>query len=696
MPVPPPVTTAIRPSNRSTCPSSVGGRPSSTDRRTVLAGAGPDRVVRLRSAAGRGYRPAHGTRTTDPADRRQTTSACARRSRWPTCRRCCRRSAMATGDLSLLRPDLRIDPLLMIEEQGGLTPEQQQQVRELALADADPVPRLAAVSLRRHPTATTFHTIVEYLAGGLPSEEYVPMMQEEMALTDDFRSAHWRKEDDRAEPRLPRRDRRLRHVRNRRRVPTPAGRRRLRRAREEPRRRRHVVREPVPRLSRRHPEPLLQLLVRAARRLAVLLLAAPGAAPLLRGVRRRVRDPPEHPHGHRGDARCRGTTSPACGRSSSPAPTAPRSTLTAHAVISAVGQLNRPSLPTIEGARASPARRSTPPSGTTTSTSPASGSASSAPAARACAVHPDHRRAGRRSSRSSSARRTGCSPSRTTTTSVPEGFQYLLGHVPYYRQLYRFWLFWRSAESLRPIAEVDPSWPRSGALGQRAQRHDAPAAHRGDHGAVPRASRPARQGPARLPAGGEADRRRQRRVRAGAPPRQRRADDDGHRADHAAGRRDRRRRAARVRRADLRDRVPVDAVPDADEGRRARRRRPPRLVGRRRPRVPRHDRARASRTSSCSTGRTRTSSSTAASSGSPSARSATSWTASGRSSPTSTRRSTCKPEVHDAYNDEVDAENRRMVWGVADVNSWYKNAKGRVDAELAVPAARVLEADERQ
>ena len=42
---------------------------------------------------------------------------------------------------------------------------------------------------------------------------------------------------------------------------------------------------------------------------------------------------------------------------------------------------------------------------------------------------------------------------------VPQGFQYLLGHVPYYRQWYRFWLFWKSAELLRPMAEVDPDWP---------------------------------------------------------------------------------------------------------------------------------------------------------------------------------------------------------------------------------------------
>jgi 4-hydroxyacetophenone monooxygenase len=33
--------------------------------------------------------------------------------------------------------------------------------------------------------------------------------------------------------------------------------------------------------------------------------------------------------------------------------------------------------------------------------------------------------------------------------------------------------------------------------------------------------------------------------------------------------------------------------------------------------------------------------------------------------------------AHDAYNARVDAENRRMAWGVSSVNSWYKNATGR-------------------
>ena len=35
-------------------------------------------------------------------------------------------------------------------------------------------------------------------------------------------------------------------------------------------------------------------------------------------------------------------------------------------------------------------------------------------------------------------------------------------------------------------------------------------------------------------------------------------------------------------------------------------------------------------------------------------------------------------DVHDAFNDKIDAENLQMAWGVSTVNSWYKNAHGRV------------------
>ncbi|MDR3507873.1 MAG: NAD(P)/FAD-dependent oxidoreductase [Caulobacteraceae bacterium] len=45
-----------------------------------------------------------------------------------------------------------------------------------------------------------------------------------------------------------------------------------------------------------------------------------------------------------------------------------------------------------------------------------------------------------------------------------------------------------------------------------------------------------------------------------------------------------------------------------------------------------------------------------------------------------TGKSTLEPKqaVHDAFNEKVDAANRGMAWGAPQVNSWYKNATGRV------------------
>jgi len=37
-----------------------------------------------------------------------------------------------------------------------------------------------------------------------------------------------------------------------------------------------------------------------------------------------------------------------------------------------------------------------------------------------------------------------------------------------------------------------------------------------------------------------------------------------------------------------------------------------------------------------------------------------------------------KRTVHDAYNERIDAGNRGMAWGCSSVNTWYKNASGRI------------------
>jgi 4-hydroxyacetophenone monooxygenase len=38
----------------------------------------------------------------------------------------------------------------------------------------------------------------------------------------------------------------------------------------------------------------------------------------------------------------------------------------------------------------------------------------------------------------------------------------------------------------------------------------------------------------------------------------------------------------------------------------------------------------------------------------------------------------CKEEVHVAYNERIDRANRQRAWGASNVNSWYKNENGRV------------------
>ncbi|THD80698.1 MAG: NAD(P)/FAD-dependent oxidoreductase [Phenylobacterium sp.] len=42
--------------------------------------------------------------------------------------------------------------------------------------------------------------------------------------------------------------------------------------------------------------------------------------------------------------------------------------------------------------------------------------------------------------------------------SVPEGFKWLLEHVPYYDKWYRFYLFWTTTEGFLPMVKSDPLW----------------------------------------------------------------------------------------------------------------------------------------------------------------------------------------------------------------------------------------------
>jgi 4-hydroxyacetophenone monooxygenase len=44
-----------------------------------------------------------------------------------------------------------------------------------------------------------------------------------------------------------------------------------------------------------------------------------------------------------------------------------------------------------------------------------------------------------------------------------------------------------------------------------------------------------------------------------------------------------------------------------------------------------------------------------------------------------------RKDVHDRFNEKVDAQNARMAWGVPQVTSWYKNDKGRVSQNWPFP-----------
>jgi len=104
--------------------------------------------------------------------------------------------AYLTGDLSLLRAELRPDPLTLAMPQGGLTPEQQTAVRALAL---ETLIRFRDDGCRPAPTPseTEVLQIMEFaVGGGAEMAAYLPLLEEELAARgDDPRAPGWRISD---------------------------------------------------------------------------------------------------------------------------------------------------------------------------------------------------------------------------------------------------------------------------------------------------------------------------------------------------------------------------------------------------------------------------------------------------------------------------------------------------------------------
>jgi 4-hydroxyacetophenone monooxygenase len=101
--------------------------------------------------------------------------------------------AYALGDTSLLPGDLQLDPARLLEEQGGWTDEEQQRCRELGLN--------ALIRLRDDGPAselddTHLGAIMNWLTGVELTGSYVPMLTEELAPADrDLRAPDWHKAD---------------------------------------------------------------------------------------------------------------------------------------------------------------------------------------------------------------------------------------------------------------------------------------------------------------------------------------------------------------------------------------------------------------------------------------------------------------------------------------------------------------------
>jgi 4-hydroxyacetophenone monooxygenase len=103
--------------------------------------------------------------------------------------------AYATGDLSLLRDDLRPDPLLTRLPQGGLSPEQQAEARELAF-EALVRFRDGGCRLAPEPSDEMLLQILEFTVGESKMAPYLPVLKEELAARgEDLRAPAWHIDD---------------------------------------------------------------------------------------------------------------------------------------------------------------------------------------------------------------------------------------------------------------------------------------------------------------------------------------------------------------------------------------------------------------------------------------------------------------------------------------------------------------------
>lgn len=102
--------------------------------------------------------------------------------------------AAALGDHTLIPSHLRPSATGLMDPTGGLSPEQQAEARRLAV---DALRRLrddGAANEVDHLDLDTLRTVLEFASGGAPVDDYLELLREELNLGDDLRTPQWTKD----------------------------------------------------------------------------------------------------------------------------------------------------------------------------------------------------------------------------------------------------------------------------------------------------------------------------------------------------------------------------------------------------------------------------------------------------------------------------------------------------------------------
>lgn len=102
--------------------------------------------------------------------------------------------AGALGDVSLTPVHLRPDLSILMDPAAGLSPEQLAEGRKLAF-DALRRVRDTQVKVEPEPTLDQLHELLVFASGGAQVDDYVELLREELGLGEDLRTPKWHKDD---------------------------------------------------------------------------------------------------------------------------------------------------------------------------------------------------------------------------------------------------------------------------------------------------------------------------------------------------------------------------------------------------------------------------------------------------------------------------------------------------------------------